>query len=226
VVLSILYVALQRVLQLLMLRFRSTLSKDLEMVVLRHQIAVLRRQVRRPAFREADRASCRPQAGSCHASTGRRLVTPVTLLRWHRLLIAKRWTYRRPPGRPPITADVRRLIVRLARENPRWGCQRIVGELKALGVVVSATTVKKILRAEGHGPKVRRGPSWREFLRTQANSIIAVDFFTVDTVWLQRLYVLFFIELGSRRVHLAGCTHHPRRGLGHATGAAGHVGTR
>jgi len=101
------------------------------------------------------------------------------------------------------------LIVRLARENPRWGYQRIVGELKGLNVVVSATTVKKILRAAGLGPTVRRGPSWREFLRMQAKSIIAVDFFTVDTVWLQRLYVLFFIELGSRRVHLAGCTGHP-----------------
>jgi hypothetical protein len=101
------------------------------------------------------------------------------------------------------------LIVRLARENPRCGYQRIVGELKGLGVVVSATTVKKILRAEGLGPTVRRGPSWREFLRTQAKNIIAVDFFAVDTVWLKRLYVLFFIELGSRRVHLAGCTAHP-----------------
>ena len=104
---------------------------------------------------------------------------------------------------------MRALIVRLARENPRWGYQRIVGELKGLGVVVSATTVKKILRVEGLGPRVRRGPSWREFLRTQANSLVAVDFFTVDTVWLERLYVLFFIELGSRRVHLAGCTAHP-----------------
>jgi len=101
------------------------------------------------------------------------------------------------------------VIVRFARENPRWGYQRIVGELKGLGVVVSATAVKKILRAERLGPPVRRGPSWREFLRTQANSIIAVDFFTVDTVWLQRLSVLFFIELGSRRVHVAGCTAYP-----------------
>jgi transposase InsO family protein len=99
--------------------------------------------------------------------------------------------------------------VRLAGENPRWGYQRIVGELKGLGVVVSATTVKKIIRAAGLGPTVRRGPSWRKFLRTQAHSIIAVDFFTVDTVWLQRLYVLFFIELGTRRVRLAGCTAHP-----------------
>lgn len=101
------------------------------------------------------------------------------------------------------------MIVRFARENPRSGYQRIVGELKRLSVVVSATTVKKILRAEGLGPTVRRGPSWREFLRAQAEHIIAVDFFTVDTVWFRRLYVRFFIELGSRRVQLAGCTAHP-----------------
>ena len=102
------------------------------------------------------------------------------------------------------------MIVRLARENPRWGYQRIVGELKGLGIVVSATTVKKILREEQLGPAgTRKGPSWRDFLRAQATSIMAVDFFTVDTVWLQRLYVLFFIEVASRRVHLAGCTAHP-----------------
>ena len=102
------------------------------------------------------------------------------------------------------------MIVRLARENPRWGYPRIVGELKGLGIVVSATTVKKILRQEQLGPAGRRrGLSWREFLRAQGKSILAVDFFTVDTVWLQRLYVLFFIEIGSRRVHLAGCTAHP-----------------
>jgi transposase InsO family protein len=99
--------------------------------------------------------------------------------------------------------------VRLARENPRWGYQRIAGELKGLGVVVSSNTLKNVLREEQLGPAGRRrGPSWREFLRAQANSVIAVDFFTVDTVWLQRLYVLFFIEIGSRRVRLAGCTAH------------------
>src|SRR5262245_20105358 len=104
----------------------------------------------------------------------------------------------------------RALIVRLARENPRRGYQRIVGELKGLGIVVSATTVRKILHEEQLGPAgKRKGPSWREFLSAQAKSIIAVDFFTVDTVWLQRVYVLFFIEVGSRRVHLTGCTAHP-----------------
>ena len=98
----------------------------------------------------------------------------------------------------------------MAHENPRWGYQRIVGELKGLGVVISATTVRKILHEEQLGPAgKRRGPSWREFLRAQAKSVIAVDFFTVDTVWLQRVYVLFFIEVASRRVHLAGCTAYP-----------------
>jgi putative transposase len=125
-------------------------------------------------------------------------------------LVANRWTYARRRGRPPIGQDVRSLIVRLARENPRWGYQRIVGELKGMSIVVSATTVKKVLRAEQLGPAgKRRGLSWREFLRTQAKSMIAVDFFTVDTIWLERLYVLFFIEVASRRVHLAGCTAHP-----------------
>jgi hypothetical protein len=108
------------------------------------------------------------------------------LLRWHRRMVAKRWTYARRPGRPPIAKERRALIVRLARENPRWGYQRIVGELKGLGIIVSATTVKKILREEQLGPASAKGPSWREFVRAQAKSVIAVDFFTVDTVWLQR----------------------------------------
>ena len=137
------------------------------------------------------------------------LVTPTTLLNWHRRPGGERWTYARRPGRPPIGREVQALIVRLAREYPRWGYQRIVGELKGLGVVVSATTVKKILYEQQLGPAgKRRGPSWRRFLRTQANSMMAVDFFSVDTVWLQRLYVLFFSEVGNRRVHLGGCTAH------------------
>ena len=117
---------------------------------------------------------------------------------------------RDPAGDHQIREELRRLVVRLARENPRRGYQRIVGELKGMGLVVSATTVRKVLRAEQLGPVgERRGPSWREFLRAQARSIVAVDFFTVDTAWLQRLYVLFFIEVASRRVYLAGCTANP-----------------
>ena len=138
------------------------------------------------------------------------LVTPTTLLRWHRRLVARRWTYAGRSGRPPIGDEIRELVLRLARENPRWGYQRIVGELNGLGLTVSATTVKKILRQAGLGPAgSRSGLSWRAFLRAQAKSMLAVDFFTVETISLQRLYVLFFIELGSRRVHLAGCTANP-----------------
>jgi hypothetical protein len=220
VLLSVLYLAFYRVLQLILLLFRSTEYKELEIVVLRHEVAVLRRGVKRPPLRAADRWFLAAAARTLpRARWGAFLVTPATLLRWHRRLVAKRWTYDRPPGRPPIEREVRALILRLARENPRWGYQRIVGELKGLGVVVSATTVKAILRSEQLGPAGRRrGPAWREFLRAQAASVIAVDFFTVDTVWLRRLYVLFFIELASRRVHGPS-----RRRMGHAASPAGHM---
>jgi hypothetical protein len=211
VLLSVCYIALQRVLQFLALAVRSREFKELELVVLRHELAVLRRHVGRPPLGPADRvflaAASRVLPRATWASF---IVKPATLLEWHRRLVARRWTYRHRVGRRPVSRAVRDLIVRLARENPRWGYQRIVGELTGLGVTVSATTVRKVLRANHFGPAGHRpGPSWREFLRTQAESIMAVDFFTVDTVWLHRLYVLFFIEVGRRRVHLAGCTAHP-----------------
>jgi putative transposase len=211
VLLSVVFVALERILQLVALLFRSADAKELEIVVLRHELAILRRQVHRPTFRPADRWFLATASRLLpRVKWSAFLVTPATLLRWHRWMVAKRWTYARRLGRPPIGKECRALIVRLARENPRWGYQRIVGELKGLGIGVSATTVKKILRAEHLGPAgTRKGPSWREFLRAQATSVVAVDFFTVDTVWLQRLYVLFFIDVASRRVHLAGCTAHP-----------------
>ena len=151
------------------------------------------------------------RVGCCHAHAGKSfLVTPTTLLRWHRRLVARRWTYTSPRGRPPIGDEIRELVLRLARENPRWGYQRIVGELNGLGLTVSPTTVRKILRQAGLGPtRERAALTWPAFLRTQAKSMLAVDFFTVETIALQRLYVLFFIELGSRRVHLPGCTANP-----------------
>ena len=184
---------------------RSTEFKELEIVDLRHELAVLRRQVRRPIFRPVDRLVLTAFSRLLPRSRWSAFViTPATLLDWHRQLVVNRWTYRRPQGRPSIGAEVRALIVRLAGENPPWGYQRIVGELKTLGIVASATTVRKVLRAQGIGPAGRRGPSWREFLRTQAQSIVATDFFIVDTVWLHRLYVLFFIDLNTRRVSLAG----------------------
>jgi len=205
------YLVLQRVLQLVVLRFRSREFKELEIVVLRHEMAILRRRTCRPSLMTGDRVFL--------AATSRLLprplwnaflVKPATLLDWHRRLVARRWTYRRRRGRRPMSSEVRELILRIARENPRWGYLRILGELKGLGVAVSATTVRNVLRSALLGPAGGRpGPSWRQFLQAQARSLIAVDFFTVDTIWLQRLYVLFFIEVGSRRVHFAGYTAHP-----------------
>ena len=114
------------------------------------------------------------------------------------------------PARPPLDPAVRELVLRLARENPKWGCVRIQGELRKLGVRVGATTIRSLLRRSGFGPAPRRGgPSWAEFLRAQAQGIVACDFFTVETVWLRTLYVLFFIEHGTRRVRLAGVTANP-----------------
>jgi putative transposase len=133
------------------------------------------------------------------------------LLRWHRRLVARRWTYgHRGLGRPPLDSELKELIVRLARENQRWGYRRIIGELRKLGLRVSARSVRSVLKRSQIRPAPRRsGPTWREFLRAQAQSVIACDFLTVDTVRLRRLYVLFFIELESRRVWLAGCTQNP-----------------
>jgi transposase InsO family protein len=194
---------------------RSQDFKELEIVVLRHELAILRRHVARPTLRSADRIFL---AAASRLIPRHRwssfFVTPDTLLRWHRRLVAQRWTYpTRRPGRPPIDAEIRELVVRLARENPNWGYQRIVGEIGGLGFAVSATTVRKLIRAAGLGPAGERSPlTWRRFILAQAASMLACDFFTVDTVRATRLYVLFFIELGSRRVHLAGVTAHPNAG--------------
>jgi putative transposase len=141
-------------------------------------------------------------------------VTPQTLLRWHRELTRRRWTQsNQPSGRPSVERRVRELVLRLTRENPRWGYPRIASELLKLGVRVSPSTVRRLLLSAGLKPAPRRtGPSWREFLRQQAASTLACDFFSVETLTLRRYYVLFFIELGSRRVHLAGCTTNPTDG--------------
>jgi hypothetical protein len=199
------------VLQLVFLRPRSQDFKELEIVVLRHELSVLRRQTRRPQLTMTDRIFLAAASRLLPRSRWRSfLVTPATLLRWHRRLVARRWTYSNRNGRPPIGDEIRELVLRLARENPRWGYQRIAGELNGLGMIISATTVRKILRRAGLGPAGQRpGLSWRAFLRGQAASLLAVDFFTVETISLQRLYVLFFIELDSRRVHLVGCTANP-----------------
>jgi hypothetical protein len=139
------------------------------------------------------------------------LVTPRTLLRWHRALVRRKW--RQPvgrSGRPPLSAEIRDLVLRLARENPRWGHRRICGELAKLGVQVSPTSIRRLIAGAGLEPAPRgSGPSWREFLRSQAASIVACDFLTVETIMLRRFHVLFFIAHGSRRVWLAGCTRNP-----------------
>ena len=206
---SLLYLLFRRVLAVAALRVRSREFKELEIVVLRHELAVLRRQVARPRLDERDRLFL-AAASRLLNSAGSFFVSPETLLGWHRRLVRRRWTYaHRRPGRPAVSAELRELVLRFARENPRWGYQRIVGELAGIGQRVSATTVAKILRDAGVSPAgVRAELNWREFLRTNAASMIACDFFTVETLWLGRLYVLF-IELGSRRVHLAGCSANP-----------------
>ena len=206
------YLTLCRSIQLLAQLARGDAAKDLEILVLRHQLAVLRRQTPRPKLEPADRALLAAVSRVLPRSRWSCFfVRPETLLRWHRRLVAGAWTYPgRGPGRPPLGQEVQQLIVRLARENPRWGYQRIQGELLRLGVQVSASAIRTTLRRHGLDPVPRRTTTtWRAFLRQQAAGIVACDFFTVDAISLRRLYVLYFIELDTRRVHLAGVTAHP-----------------
>jgi putative transposase len=209
---SFVYLALGRVLELIMLCCRSPAAKEVEILVLRHELAVLRRQHPRPRLQPKDRALL--AALSRHlprACWSVFLVKPETLLGWHRRMVRRRWTYPTVSmGRPPVPNQLQQLIVRLARENPRRGYQRIRGELLRLGWRISASSISRVLRAHGIDPAPRRASTtWRSFLRGQAAGILACDFFTVDTIWLRRVYVLLVIELRSRRVRLAGVTAHP-----------------
>jgi transposase len=180
--------------------------------MLRHEVAVLRRQVHRPALEPADRAVL---AGLARLLPRRRLgrffVRPETLLRWHRDLVAKRWTYPHGrPGRSGIAKGTTALVLRLAKENPQWGYRRIHGELATMGIVIAASSVWAILKRHGIEPSPRRsGPTWAEFLTAQAKGLMACDFFHVDTVLLRRLYVLVFIHHDTRLVRIAGVTAKP-----------------
>lgn len=207
----VVYLLLRRLVRAL-LGGSSVAALEVENAVLRHQLGVLRRTVKRPRLRRRDRMLLAVAASLLPRERWSLfVVSPQTLLRWQRELVRRKWTFRgRLPGRPPLDPQVRELILRLGRENPRWGCVRIQGELRKLGIRVGATTIRSILRRAGVGPAPRRdGPSWAEFLRAQAEGIWACDFFSVETVWLRTLYGLFWIELGSRRVHLAGVTVNP-----------------
>jgi len=205
--LSLIYFALHRLLRAL--AASDDLERDVELLVLRHQLRVLNRQRPRPALRRGDRLLL---AAASRMLPKERwmtfLVSPQTLLRCHRELVRRRWTYRRGPnpGRPALQERTVRLILRLAKENPRRGYQRLRGEFLKLGITVSATTVANILRHSGLGPAPRRkGPSWAEFVSAQARGFLACDFLTVETLRLKTFYVLA-IELSTRRVHLLGST--------------------
>ena len=212
--LKIVYLLTCRVLGLAVLVSGGDRAKDAELLVLRHENAVLRRHARRVRYEPADRVWLAALARLLPRRRWAQIfpVTPATLLAWHRRLARNKYdtSKRRKPGRPPTVPGIARLVVRLAKENPLWGHRRIHGELANLGVAVAPSTVWEILRAAGIDPAPRRaGPTWRQFPHVQATGILAVDFLHVDTVLLRRLYVLVFIEHGSRRMHLGGVTANP-----------------
>jgi putative transposase len=208
---SLLYLVLRRLLGVLSSGDRAVEQVRLENLVLRHQVAILRRQVRRPVYRLHDRALLAAASRLLPRSRWSAFrVRPETIMRWHRRLAAGKWTKaHRRPGRPSLDPGIKALILRLAKENPRWGYLRINGELQKLGIRVSATAIAMLLRSHGIGPAPRRGPTWTQFLKAQAAGIIACDFFTVETALLKTLYVLFFIEIGTRRVHVTVSTSNP-----------------
>ncbi|HET6346906.1 MAG TPA: IS3 family transposase, partial [Myxococcota bacterium] len=210
-------------LDLIAVRRQPDVAKDLEILLLRHQLRVLQLRLPQPCLARWERLTLALLAAKLRRLTAEArqrwprslvLVTPETAMRWHRDLVRRKWTVqrRKSAGRRPTDPVIAALILRLARENPRWGYARIHGELGKLGHIVGRTTIRAILRRQGvpSAPhRARAGSTWRAFLTRQRDAVLACDFFTVETLFLKTLHVLFFLEIGSRRVHLAGCTARP-----------------
>jgi transposase InsO family protein len=185
-------------------------DREVEILVLRHQVKVLKRKASGPKLKRRDRLFLAAAARLLPRGRWCFIITPATLLAWHRALVKRKWTYRRRrSGRPSLDPEIRRLVVRMAKDNPRWGYLRIQWELRKLGIRVGASSVKRLLAREGLGPATRRGSSWSKLLRAQADGILACDFFTVETAFLRTLYVLFFIEIGSCQLRITTATANP-----------------